>query len=72
MELFAVKVRGFQCKATATKSSTVDIPGVPDPPLITTFDKVSFNLTQATVISFSSIVIYGRSYLCGSYEVIFY
>ena len=72
IELSATKVKGFQCKAIATKSSTLGIPGVPDPPLITTFGKVSFNLTQATTISFNLIAIYERSYLYGNYEIVFY
>ena len=70
IELSATKVKGFQCKAIATQSSTLDIPGVPD--LITTFGKVSFNLTQATTISFNLIAIYERSYLYGNYEIVFY
>ena len=72
MELSATKVNGFQCKAIATKSSILDIAGVPDPPLITIFGKVTFNLTQAPVIFFNLIAIYGRSYLYGNYEIIFY
>ena len=46
--------------------------GVPDLPLITTFRKEIFNLTQATVTSFSLIAIYGGSYLYGNYEIIIY
>ena len=34
IELTATKVKGFQCEAIATKSSTLDIPCVPDPRLI--------------------------------------
>ena len=52
IELSATKVKGFQCKAIATKSPTLDISGVLNPPLIKIFGKVSFNLTQETVISF--------------------
>ena len=40
IELTATKVKGFQCEAIATKSSTLDIPGVPDPRLITKFGKI--------------------------------
>ena len=53
IELFAAKIKGFQCKTTATKSSTVDIPGVPDPPLITTFGKVSFNASNCHLVQFN-------------------
>ena len=59
IELSATKVKGFQCKAIATKSPTLDISGVLNPPLIKIFGKVSFNLTQETVISFSLMEIYG-------------
>ena len=48
------------------------IADIPDLPLITTFRKVIFNLTQETVISFSLIAIYGGSYLYGNYEIIIY
>ena len=72
IELTATKVKGFQCEAIATKSSTLDIPGVPDPRLITKFGKESFDLTQTTVISFSLIAIHERSYLYGNYEIMFY
>ena len=41
-----MKVNGFQCKVIATESSILDIPGLPDPPLIAIFSKVTFNLTQ--------------------------
>ena len=34
IELSAAKVNGFQCKAIVTKSSILDIAGVPYPPLI--------------------------------------
>ena len=51
MDLSETEVKGFQCKAIATKSSILDIAGAPDQPLITTFGKVIFNLRQATVIS---------------------
>ena len=47
----------------------------PDPPLITIFGKLNFNLTQATVILFNLIVISERSYLYGNYktrDIIFY
>ena len=66
IELSVAKVNSFQCKAIATKSSILDTVGVPDPPLITIFCKVIFNLMQATVISFSLITIYRRSYLYGN------
>ena len=56
----------------ATTSSILDIAGIPDPPLITMFGKLIFNLKQATVISFNLIVIYGSSYLYGNYGIIFY
>ena len=46
IELSATKVNSFQCKAIATKRSILDIARVPDPPLITIFGKVTFNLTQ--------------------------
>ena len=72
IELSATQVNGFQCKAVATKSSILDIAEVTDPPLITIFGKVTFNLTQATVALFNLIVIYRRSYLYGNYEIIFY
>ena len=55
IELTATKIKGFQCEAIAAKSSNLDIRGVPDPRLITTFSKESFDLTQTTVISFSLI-----------------
>ena len=71
-ELSAIKIKGFQCKAIATQSSILDIVGIPNPPSITIFGKVSFNLTQATTISFNLIVIYRKSYLYGNYELIFY
>ena len=63
IEFSATKVNGFQCRAIATESSILDIAGVPDPPLITIFSKVTFNLTQQTVILFNLIAIQGRSYL---------
>ena len=44
--LSATKVNSFHCKAIVKKSSILDIAGVPDPPLITIFGKVTFNLTQ--------------------------
>ena len=56
----------------ATTSSILDIAGIPDPPLITMFGKLIFNLKQATVISFNLIVIYGSTYLYGNYGIIFY
>ena len=71
IELSATKVNGFQCKAIAINSSIIDIAGVPDPPLITIIGKVTFNLTQANVILFNLIAVYGRSYLHGNYEIIF-
>ena len=71
IELSATEVKGFQCKASATNSSILDITGVPDLPLITAFAKVIFNLTQATVISFILIAIDRRSYIY-AYETIFY
>ena len=46
IELSATKVNGFQCKAVGTKSSILDIADVPDPPVITIFGKVTFNLMQ--------------------------
>ena len=72
IELPVTKVNGFQCKAISTKSSILDIADVPDPPLITIFIKVIFSLTQATVILFNLITIYGRRYLNSNYETIFY
>ena len=57
-----IKVNGFQGEATTTKSSILDTADVPDPPLITIFGKVTFDLMQAAVISFNLIAIYGRSY----------
>ena len=71
IDLFMIVVKGFQCKAIDTKSSILDITDVPEPPLVTTFGKVIFNKTQATVFSFNLIAIYGRSYLYGIYEIIF-
>ena len=68
IELSATKVNGFQCKAIAINSSVIDIAGVPDPPLITIIGKVTFNLTQANVILFNLIAVYGRSYLYSNYE----
>ena len=72
IKLSATKVNGFQNKSISTRSSIIDIAGVPDPPLITIFGKVIFNLTQATVILFNLIAINGRNYLNGNYETIFY
>ena len=67
------KLMGFNVRLNiATRSSILDIAGIPDPPLITMFGKLIFNLKQATVISFNLIVIYGRSYLYGNYGIIFY
>ena len=63
IKLSATKVKGFQCKAIATKNSVLDIAGVPDPPLIAIFGRKIFDLTQGTVISFNLIAIYGRSHL---------
>ena len=71
-ELSATKVKGCQCKDIETRNSTLDISGVPDTPLITIFGKVIFNLTQATVVSFNLIAIYGRSYVHHNHEIIFY
>ena len=71
IELSATKVNGFQCKAIAINSSILDIADAPDPPLITIIGKVTFNLTQANVILFNLIAVYGRSYLYGNYEIIF-
>ena len=71
IELSVTKVNGFQCKAIAINSSVIDIARVPDPPLITIIGKVTFNLTQANVILFNLIAVYGRSYLYGNYEIIF-
>ena len=45
------KVNSFQCKAIAIMSFSLDITGVPEPPLITLFDRVIFNLIQVAVIS---------------------
>ena len=47
------------------KSCILDITSLPDPHLHTIFGKVIFNLTQATVILFKLIMIFGRSYLHG-------
>ena len=66
----ATNVNDFHCKATTTKSSILDIACIPDPLLITIFGKVIFNLTQATVISFNLIAIYGRSDLHHNYVII--
>ena len=55
IELSATKVGGFLCKAVSAKSSILDIADVPDPSLITKFGKVTFNLTQATIILFNLI-----------------
>ena len=41
-----MKVKNFHCKAIATKRSILDIASVLDPPLITIFGKVTFNLTE--------------------------
>ena len=71
IKLSATKVNGFQCKAIAINSSILDIADAPDPPLITIIGKVTFNLTQANVILFNLIAVYGRSYLYGNYEIIF-
>ena len=60
IEVRAIKVNGFQCKAIATKSSILDIVGVPHSPLITIFGKETINLTQATASLFNLITIYGR------------
>ena len=46
IELSATKVNSFQCEAVATRRSILEIVHVPDPPLITIFGKVTFNLTQ--------------------------
>ena len=59
------KVNGFRYKAIAKNSSILDIAGVPDPLLITILGKLTFNFTYATVILFSFIAIYDRSYLYG-------
>ena len=72
IKLSAAKVNSFHCKAIATKDSILHIADFPDPPPITIFGRVIFNLTQAAVISFNLIAIYGRSYLYGNYEMIFY
>ena len=45
------KVNSFQCKAIAIMNFSLDITGVPEPPLITLFDRVIFNLIQVAVIS---------------------
>ena len=58
IKLSATKVNSFQCKAVATKSSILDVADFPDPPLITIFCKVTFNLTQETFILFNIIAIY--------------
>ena len=57
-ELSATKVNDFQRKAVVTKISIVNIADIPVPPVITIFDKVTFNLTQATLILFNLIAIY--------------
>ena len=63
----------FSVKLLPQKAPSLDIADFPDPPLITIFGKVAnFNLTQATAILLSLIAIYGRSYLYGNYEKIFY
>ena len=53
IELSATKVNDFQCKAVTIKRSILDIAEVPDAPVISTFGKVIFNSTQATVILFN-------------------
>ena len=52
----------FECKTITTQSSNLDIPGVPDPPLIITFGKVNFNLMQKTVILFNLIELIMKKY----------
>ena len=63
IELPAIKVNCFYCKAIATKSSILDTAGVSHSSLITIFGKITFNLTQATVTLFNLIAIYGGSFL---------
>ena len=65
IELSAKKVNSFQCKSIATKRSILGIARVPDPPLITMFGKVTFNLTH----QLSSC--YKRIYEYRNYEIIF-
>ena len=69
IELSAAKVNQCQCKAASTKSSILDVADVPDPPLISIFGKVTFNLA---VILFSLIAVYRRSDLYGNYKIRFY
>ena len=60
------------CSCSYYSSMMLDIADVPDPPLITTFGKVIFNLVQATIISFNLIAIYGRRYIYCNCEIAFY
>ena len=62
IELSETKVKDFECKTITTQSSNLDIPGVPDPPLIMTFGKVNFNLMQKTVILFNLIELIMKKY----------
>ena len=50
IELFATVVKGFQLEIIIRKCSIVNVGGDADPPLITIFGKVNFQLAQATVI----------------------
>ena len=47
----------FSLKLLQQRAPKLDISGVPDLPLTKLFGKVIFNLTQATVMPFSLIVI---------------
>ena len=71
-ELLAPKIDGFQYKAIATKSSIVDIAGVPDPAMITILGKVILILRKQLSSRSNNIAIYGRSYLQDNFETIFY
>ena len=68
----STNVNSFHCITIATKGSILDTADFSNPPPITILDKIIFNLTQGIVISFNLIAIYGRRYLYGNYEMIFY
>ena len=65
IELSGTKIAGFQSKAIATKSSILDVSGIPDLPQIRIFGKVSFN---RHAIEFNRDL----SYLCGNHVIISY
>ena len=51
------RVKGSHYKAITTRSFVGDIAGIPNPPLITTFGKLIFNLMQKIVVSLNLIAI---------------